>query len=123
MPPTRCPLSRRYLVGQATRPFPGLRRCDAKTGIIAAVLIIKIIDERPFLAIGKHDTRQAQPAAQRRGPFLNNGPLAPLGVTPMVDLITHPQINAPVQPSFTRGVGISTGQIARLFQHDALTVS
>jgi hypothetical protein len=123
MPPTRCPLSRRYLVGQATRPFPGLRRCDAKTGIIAAILIIEIIDERPLLSIGKHDPRQAQPAAQRRGPFLNNGPLAPLGVASMIDLVAHPQIDASIQPAFARGVNVSTGQIARLFQHDALTVS
>lgn len=114
----------RYPVGLATRPFPSLRRSDAKTGIIAAVLIIEIIDERPFLSVGKHDPRQAQPAAQRRGPFLNNGSLAPLGVASMIDLVAHPQIDAPIQPTFARGVNVvSTGQIARLFQHDALTVS
>jgi hypothetical protein len=123
MPPTSVSLSRRYPVGLSTRSCPGLRRCDAKTGIVAAVLIIEIIDERPFLAIGKHDPRQAQPAAQRRGPFLNNGPLAPLGVAPVVDLVAHPQINAPVEPSFARDVDVSTGQIAGLFQHGALTVS
>jgi hypothetical protein len=63
---------------------------EAYSEIIAAGLIIKIVDERPFFAVIKEDPYHAEPSRQRGMFLFNYFSPAPEGKTPVFDNVSHP---------------------------------
>ena len=64
-------------------------------GIVAAVVIVEVVDERPLPAVGKDDAHKAHPAVGQGRPLLHHLAVAPFGIPSMGHPITKFQKQSP----------------------------
>jgi hypothetical protein len=64
-------------------------------GVITAIMIVEVVDERALAAVGEHDAHEAHPAVGQGRPLLHHLAVTPFGIPSMGHPITEFQKQSP----------------------------
>lgn len=65
---------------------------DSQACVVAAALIVEVVDEGTFLAVLEKDPDQTEPAGKRGVGLLHYLPVAPCKITEVPDPVADPQV-------------------------------